>query len=266
MYMNLATLVDRLGSPVVSGTDVNIWGCPVPSFGDPSSSLVATVGLNPSNREFVDEDGIELQEEARRFHTLSSLGISSWADADVRHLRLIREACFVYFDRNPYDRWFNILEEVIAGAGASYYNPSPRACHLDLIPYATVRTWAQISAYQRSLLLTIVGDTFGLLLRDSSVKVLILNGQSVVERFQEGAGLKLESQEMPDWNLQRRSRQDVTGISYTGVVETIMGVGLEREILVLGFNHNLQSSFGVTTTVIQAIRDWVSKVTRGVLG
>ena len=52
----LTTLINRLDSPAISGTGVIRWGCPVPSFGDLSASRVATVGLNPSNREFVDEE------------------------------------------------------------------------------------------------------------------------------------------------------------------------------------------------------------------
>ena len=61
MYTTLTTLIDRLDSTAISGTNAILWGCPVPSFGDLSSSQVATIGLNPSNREFVDESGNELQ-------------------------------------------------------------------------------------------------------------------------------------------------------------------------------------------------------------
>src|SRR3954451_1613485 len=106
MHTALATLIDRLDSSVASTTDVIPWGCPVPSFGDLSNSRVATLGLNPSNREFVDELGNELQGSYRRFHTLKSLGLRSWSDADARHLRLILESCRAYFSGNPYDKWF----------------------------------------------------------------------------------------------------------------------------------------------------------------
>src|SRR5205809_4127565 len=132
MLTALTTLLDRLDSPAVSGTDVITWGCPVPSFGDLSNSEVATVGLNPSNREFVDESGGELEGSLRRFHTLNSLGISSWSHADARHLRLILESCRMYFFDNPYDRWFKRLDHVVSGTKASFYSPSCGACHLDL--------------------------------------------------------------------------------------------------------------------------------------
>lgn len=259
MHSALATLIDRLDSPAVSGTDVIRWGCPVPSFGDLSNATVATLGLNPSNREFVDEVGDELQGTYRRFHTLKSLGLASWSDVDARHLRLILESCRTYFLGNPYDRWFKKLDLVVRGAGASFYDTSRAACHLDLIPYATARKWTELTAVQRSSLLTAAADTLGLLLRDSPVRTLILNGKSVVAQFEDIAGISLERQQMPAWSLAREQNRDVTGFAYRGLVRNLSGVSLPNEILVLGYNHNLQSSFGVTNGAIRAIRDWISE-------
>jgi len=253
MHATLATLIDRLSSPAVSGTDVISWGSPVPSFGDLSASRVATLGLNPSNREFVDESGDELQGPLRRFHTLKSLGLSSWEDADARHLHLILDSCRAYFLGNSYDRWFKRLDHVISGLNASFYGEKGTACHLDLIPYATSHKWTELTASQRSALLTVAGDTLGLLLRESPVRILILNGKSVVERFQDVSGVRLKKQEMPAWSLPRQPRSDVIGLAYRGVVNALSGIRLAEEILVLGYNHNLQSSFGVTNTVIFAI-------------
>jgi hypothetical protein len=259
MHKTLTTLIDRLDSPAVSGTDVIRWGCPVPSFGDLSSARVATVGLNPSNREFVDEQGNELQGPFRRFHTLRSLGLTSWSGVDARHMRLILESCRSYFFGNPYDRWFKRLNQVVSGAKASFYDPSCAACHLDLIPYATKRKWTELTARQRASLLAIAADTLGLLLRDSSVRTLILNGRSVVEQFEDIAGICLERQQMRAWSLPRRPKRHVIGIAYRGVVDTLSGIRLPHEIMVLGYNHNLQSSFGVTTEVIRAIRGWIAQ-------
>jgi hypothetical protein len=258
MHTALATLIDRLDSTAISGTDVIRWGSPVPSFGDLSTSRVATLGLNPSNREFVDESGDELQGPLRRFHTLMSLGLGSWEEADARHLRLILDSCRTYFLGNPYDRWFKRLDVVISGLNASFYDESRAACHLDLIPYATARKWTELTMHQRSALLAVAADTLGLLLRESPVRILILNGRSVVERFQDVAGICLEKQEMPTWSLPRQPKPDVTGLAYRGVVSSLSGIKLPNEILVLGYNHNLQSSFGVTNEAILAIRDWIT--------
>lgn len=260
MYAALTTLIDRLDTLKQPLDDAVIrWGCPVVSFGDLPGSSVASLGLNPSNREFVDGVGQELDGSSRRFPTLQSLGIESWSDADARHLRTIIDSCRSYFFGNPYDRWFKRLDEVVSATNASFYNPARSACHLDLIPYATAEKWTDLLPSEKTALLQVAGDTLALLLRDSSVEMLILNGQSVVNHFQQFAGVRLEAEEMGDWCLPRKSGANVSGIAYKGIVNTVSGVHLGRDIMVVGYNHNLQSSFGVTTKVIENIRDWVGK-------
>lgn len=241
------------------------WGAPVPAFGDPSSASVATVGLNPSSREFMDVSGEELRGEKRRFHTLGSLGLSSWADADVRHLQAILDSCCDYFRRNPYDRWFKVLERVLEGTDASFYSSPTSACHLDLIPYATSSRWSDLSAEQRAALLLVSRDALAHLLRESAIRVVFLNGSTVVTHFQEIAGVALQSQEMPKWSLPRQSGPHVRGVSYVGSVEAFSGVLLPRRLLILGVNHNLQSSFGVTSDVLSAIRRWFARLSQGAL-
>lgn len=265
MYTTLTTLIARLDSPTVSRTSVIPWGCPVPSFGDLSSSVVATLGLNPSNREFMDELGNELEWTSRRFHTLHSLGLASWSDVDARHLRLILESCRSYFLANPYNTWFKRLELVVSAARVSYYRGSRRACHLDLIPYATRHKWTDLSSRERAALLAVSADALPLLLRESPVRILILNGSTVVKQFEEIAGVSLQRHEMRAWSLRRQSQPDVMGFSYEGVINSVSGFELGREVSVLGFNHNLQSSFGVTKEVMYAIRDWIAKAAGGVI-
>jgi hypothetical protein len=265
MHTTLTTLIHRLDSAAVAGTDVIRWGCPVPAFGDIATSRVATLGLNPSNREFMDVSGRELCGAYRRFHTLASLGLKSWAEVDARHLRMIIDSCRLYFLRNPYDTWFRRLDQVISGTKASYYEASSAACHLDLIPYATERKWTELTPRQRSALLAVAADTLGLLLRDSPVRILILNGRSVAERFESIAGISLVRRRVGAWSLPRQSTSDVVGFAYTGLVSKVAGVELGHDVLVLGFNHNLQGSFGVTRQLLHAIRSWVARTVAEVL-
>lgn len=265
MHTTLTTLLDRLDSSAIAETNVIRWGCPVPSFGDLTRSTVATLGLNPSNREFVDESGNELDGSSRRFPTLTSLGLASWSDVDATHLESIIDSCRGYFLGNSYDRWFRRLDAVLTGTSASYYNVSRSACHLDLIPYATAEKWTDLSSRQKSRLLNVAGDSLGLLLSNSPVRLLILNGRSVIEQFQEVAGVSLNCAEMPPWSLRRKSVSDVKGLAYSGIVRTIGGIPLAHSLQILGFNHNLQSSFGVTTEAINAIRDWIAIASREAL-
>ena len=255
----LTTLIDRLDSDAVIGTDIIPWSCPVPAFGDLSNTQLATLGINPSYREFLDPSGEELQGELRRFHTLESLGLEAWAEADARHLELILETYRSYFFCNPYNAWFKRLDFAISGANVSYYDSPSTACHLDLIPFATIRRWTELSGQQRASLLELSGGTLGMILRDSQVRVLVLNGSSVVKGFQSVAGVSLRAEEIPAWSLGRRSKANVKGVAYTGVVAAVSGIKLDRQLKVLGFNHNLQSSFGVTMEVINAIREWITR-------
>ena len=78
MHVTLTMLIDRFESSAVRGSDVIDWCCPVPTFGDVEKAHVATMGINPSNREFVDQLGAELDGSARRFETLNSLNLESW--------------------------------------------------------------------------------------------------------------------------------------------------------------------------------------------
>lgn len=254
----VSILLKRLDDESLAGTGVIPWSSPVLSFGDLSRARVATLGLNPSNREFVDTEGNELDGSLRRFHTLTSLGLARWSDARSYHRSLIAESCRAYFARNPYDTWFKRLDKLIAGLKVSYYSALFGACHLDLVPYATAEKWTALTRQQRSKLLNSAGDTLGLLLRDSPVRVLILNGRSVVEHFERVADTALERHVMHDWTLRREGDRGVTGIAYMGVLRTVGGTRLRHDMHVLGFNHNIQSSFGVTTQVTESIRGWIA--------
>jgi hypothetical protein len=255
----LASLVGHLDDPVLAEAGVIPWSCPVPVFGDPSKSRVATLGINPSGREFVDTNGRELDGTLRRFHTLRSLGLHRWADADNSHLRSMAEYCLGYFHRYPYDTWFKKLDYIVAGAGATYYGLASSACHVDLVPYATEPRWTGLKPKQRALLLHLAGATFATLLRDSPIEVVVLNGRSVIEEFERVAGLRLDTFEMPAWTLPRRSRAGVGGSARLGLADAIGAISLRRPVLILGFNHNLQSSFGVTREVVASIREWITK-------
>jgi hypothetical protein len=254
----LSNLVHHLDDLQLREPSVISWAAPIPSFGNLSQSKVATLGLNPSNREFVDVAGNELSGCQRRFHTLTSLGIKRWSDATSNHLEQIHETCNNYFYGNPYDGWFHALDKLIFGANVSYYGLFSNACHLDLVPYATACKWTELSNGQKTVLLNSGGNTLGLLLRESPVEILVVNGQSVIENLQLIGGCKFHKKVVPDWTLPRRTSSGVMGYAYTGKLRQISGIDLGREVTILGYSHNIQSSFGVTTQVKSAIQKWIT--------
>jgi hypothetical protein len=258
----MASFIDHLDRDRELSDSVLDWGCPVPYFGEIGRATIATVGINPSNREFVDERGIELKGHGRRFPTRQHLGIESWASASSLDVRTIVTACSSYFRANPYTRWFGVLEGVVGACGASYYPEPDRlgACHIDLIPFATAVKWGEISGSTQRMLLERCGGAVGGVIQDSLVTTLILNGRSVVRQFEVLAGIKLFERPQPTWNLCRDSGSDVLGLSYEGFVEDVGGVDLGRRIQVVGYNHNLQSSFGVSRSTIDAIMAWLRRM------
>ncbi len=240
------------------------WSCPVPSFGDYERATVASVGLNPSNREFIDARGCELEGHERRFHTLGSLGIARWADAAWSHLSSTWERCRTYFERSPYDAWFGQLEYLLGDTEASFYGRSAMmACHLDIIPYATWRKWGELSPVARASLLQRCRQALGTVVRNSPVKLLVLNGSSVVRCVEEMSGAKCEATDMPEWSLRSGSGQ-VRGVAFQGTINELGGVELGRRVTVMGYNHNIQSSFGVTREVRASIRQWLGRTVREV--
>lgn len=255
-YAAAATIVDRLVE--LDSESVLKWGCPVPYFGRLAQARIATVGINPSPREFMDVEGNELEGRYRRLPTLRSLGLHDWCDADATHLRAILASCDAYFQARPYDRWFRVLDAVLEGYGSTYYGDAASACHMDLVPYATAAKWGTLAGDERRRLLEASRSAAGMFLRDSSIEMLLLNGRSVVEEFERVADVVLEASVIPSWALPRSDGRPVPGIAYRGVVQRIGSIDLHRSVKVVGYNHNLQSSFGVTRDVQRRIRDWMS--------
>jgi hypothetical protein len=131
-------------------------------------------------------------------------------------------------------------------------------CHLDIVPYATTAKWNELKIGEREYLIKKSEDILGLLLRESNVEFLILNGQSVVENFQKVSGVRFNCSFEPLWDLYRVSGKHIKGKSYIGHITRIGNIELKRDIKVIGYNHNVQSSFGITKNVMNEIKHWVS--------
>jgi hypothetical protein len=245
----------RKGRPVALGAIP--WASPVVSFGDPSKSKVATLGLNPSNLEFVDGNGDQLLAPHNRFESLGTLELQDWSEVAINGISQVWHACEDYFFRNPYDQWFKRLEGVLVKTGVSYYSRiGERACHLDLVPFATAKKWSSLGVDQRRSLIQLGVPSLVRTIGASNIRVLVLNGSTVVREFTRLLnGETLESRPMQSWALQGGR---VPGVAYVGRVSELNGIPLGRELLVLGYNHNIQSSFGVTTDVVSRIATWVA--------
>ena len=250
MYAPLLRLVSQLISADPAHRVLQ-WASPVPYFGDIHRSVVATVGINPSNREFVDAAGCELDGAGRRLTTLTSLGLADWSQISGADLSQISRWCTRYFDINPYRRWFDVLDRTLRSGGYSYYNGN--ACHLDLVALATHDKWGTLDPRIRADLTSNGRVVMAEIIRDSALSALILNGRSVVSEFERFSGVELVAERVPEWTLPRKTGDGVAGYMFTGTIHHLGGIDLGRPVTVYGYNHNLQSSFGVTSTVTNQI-------------
>lgn len=261
----LMKLIDQIETRNLREQNVISWAAPVLSFGDLSTARIATLGINPSNREFVDLNGKELDGVHRRFHTLKSLGLKKWSEVSTSHLQLILESCKNYFHGNPYDTWFGALDKLIIDTNASYYGPFSMACHLDLVPYATTCKWTALTHTHKSELLKSGEQALALLLKSSKIEIIVLNGRSVIDKFETISDCKFKGEAIPEWTLPRINGGGVTGYAFSGTISRISKLKLNRKIKILGYSHNIQSSFGVTNQVKTSIGRWISHQTSEVL-
>ena len=260
MYVGVASLIERMAQPDFDSSAIIPWACPVPFFGEPAGARLATVGINPSNNEFVSAAGGELNLQAQRLPTLKSLQLQSWKHATTKHVRQILIACRRYFDGNPYHRWFGVLERLLLPTGVSFYGKLPSAFHIDIVPWATKKKWGQLGVGERQAILNSCGRSLAHVLQSAqALELIVLNGSSAVRNFETVLGRKLETTIVHEWTLPRSSGPDVPGISYHAIVESIGSHSLGRSITVAGYNHNLQSSYGVSRDVLRSIAGWVAE-------
>ena len=116
---------------------------PVLFFGDLPAARIATVGLNPSKQEYLDQSGAQLQGSNRRFETLDSLDATSRETLSDHQIDRAISTMRSYFQPGmPIYSWFSHLDRVLTPLGASYGAGS--AAHLDLVQEATNPTWSQL--------------------------------------------------------------------------------------------------------------------------
>lgn len=219
---------------------------PVVSFGNAQTATVATLGLNPSRLEFLDDAGSELAGNARRLATHSSLGTADLSTAPAETVAQVLADCNGYFKRRPY-RWFNWFRPILKACGVAFDDGT--ACHLDLVQWATDPTWGKLRpASTRKQLLADDSAFLAEQLRNERLRLLLVNGMSVLRELRRTIAPEL----------------DELGpiIGYAHVDTRLFAGTIFDRVHVLGWSTNLQSSFGVTTELreelAKRVADWAS--------
>lgn len=116
---------------------------PVLFFGDIFLAQIATLGINPSQQEYLDPSGRELTGNARRFQTLTSLQAPTRATLTDEQCEQAIGTMRDYFQPGkPVYQWFRPLDRVTQAMGYSY--AVGEVINLDLIQEAKAPKWSTL--------------------------------------------------------------------------------------------------------------------------
>lgn len=164
---------------------------PVLFFGDLLTAEVATVGLNPSDREYLDSQGRMLTGTRQRFATLETVGAMNRAgltdDACEEAVEWMRA---YYGAGNPVYGWFTALERVAQGFGVSLRDGS--CVHLDLVQDATRPTWSGLQESERAALLAQDLPFLEWEIRAYPLRAVICTGKTVSMHIRSRLGVQVE--------------------------------------------------------------------------
>lgn len=212
---------------------------PVLGFGDFLNARVATLGLNPSQQEFLSRNGNLLAPPLARLETLRTLELAELKDASSADYQKILDGCLSYFNGPNKYNWFARFEPILSALNVSY--KSGTACHLDLFQTATKPVWSGLEKADRLHYIKAEGWFFIEQLATHHIDKILLNGRSVINAFVTQCSASLQSS--IHTSSCGRNFEFFSGSVQIG----------KRHIEVRGWNLNIQSSHGVTSAMTQSI-------------
>jgi len=240
-------LMDMVRRQMPPGCGIVLGSTPVVSFGNPQISRVATLGINPSRKEFLDDKGNLLSGQDRRFETLASVGADRCEALTDSQIMSIIEGCNNYFKRRPYLTWFKPLEQIIeAGAAVSYQ--AGTACHLDLVQWATDPVWGKMPPgnAKKSLMEEGIEHLRAQLTTESIETIIVVSGE--VWKQLEIYGLcKFE-----DVEIMRAGKK--------GQIPCTLRIGEGCGSRFVGWTSNVQSQPGITRDDRDSLGRWLKSV------
>ncbi len=221
---------------------------PVISFGDFTRAKIATLGINPSSKEFLSRKKLIIVGK-KRLADYETLGLGKNDRLNSSHVEAVWNGCQNYFAKsaNPYMTWFGQLDQIIKKAGYSYSNGT--ACHLDLIQWATDPVWRDLSVGEQKALLQSDLDFFLWQSEMPNIDLRLLNGKTAVENFMNYTNFELKKIDQ----IQFRNGDRMQPINL------FKGFGKKGEPI-LGWSINIQSARlkqGVRPEVIGLLGRWV---------
>ena len=202
---------------------------PVISFGDYTTAKIATIGINPSIREFKTTKGQLFSSTKKRLIDHESLGIRSIQRYNKDQAEQIWQGCKDYFNGpNAYWPWFIHLEDLLQHLGASYKSS---ATHLDITPWATDPVWSKLDKKSGIKLLEANISNLNHQILDSKIRTILFNGRQVYNHINQHL----------NWHLQKVEELKYTAGGKKQTSDLILGDGpMGRSVV--GWTINLQSA------------------------
>ena len=135
-------IIDYIKQPIPQNVNMAIvkQSIPVPFFGNIETSKVATISINPSNKEFEDDNKNLLRGSDKRFVDRDVLKVNDTDYLSKENADAVYDSLINYFDHNPYMRWFGPLEKYVGNMFDCFYSKGTMV-HLDIYPWATQNKW-----------------------------------------------------------------------------------------------------------------------------
>ncbi len=163
-------------------------------FGDLFRADVASVGLNPSDQEYLTKYGVLLAGPAQRFATTDSLGADNRSSlSDEQCAEAVQWMRNYYEPGKPvYSSWFNALARVIDGFGASFRAGS--SAHLDLVQESTRPVWSELDGLEREELLKQDLPFLEWEIRAFPLRAVICTGKTVSVQLRRQLGVSVKEE------------------------------------------------------------------------
>jgi hypothetical protein len=174
-------ITERIKRKIEDGLEITKGTVPILYFGNYNSAKACTISFNPSNKEFLDDNGKFLSDENKRFCNRKELGKKDNEELSDDDVKKILEYYNNYFLRNPYP-FFNRLESLISLFDYSY---KKNCVNFNMVQWATDKFWTDLSKNLQNIHLTNDLQILEILLNDNrNIEKVFLNGDKVVSEFE----------------------------------------------------------------------------------
>jgi len=182
----------RIKRPIENEMCIIHGTTPVIYFGNYDDAKACTISINPSDKEFKNGKGELLKNGKERLCSREMLDISDNKKLSNSQAKKVIDYCKKYFHNNPYKIWFNPVDFFIKQFGYSYNDSGYDTCvHLDLVQWATDK-WSSIPEDIKKKHLKKDLPILKHLLSKKDLKIMFLNGKTVVEEVKQHLNINLE--------------------------------------------------------------------------